>query len=1430
MQAILVVVAVVVGAVLNFQPAEAEVGSTRTDATRPELADAVSAGGNHACAILSDGSLWCWGRNSLGQLGLGDTTNRSTPARVGSATNWRSVAAGGSTTCAVNELDELWCWGANVYGQLGLGDTSDRSSPTKVTALGTSVESVAVGNTTTCVVTTAGGLQCAGGNSSGQLGNGTTTSRSSFGQVTGLAAGIASVGVGFDFACARRDNGTVVCWGSDLWGYRGDGTAQTPSTDDPSTVPGINSAAALSVGEYSVCVILATKGVRCWGANHEREIKNDATQYFVSPTTPSYHGNTEAIAVGNDHICSIATGFLSVSLGDVVCGGRDDRGQLSRKPTSGRFLAITPGELFTCAIDSDQELYCWGANPYGELGNGNTTSYPNYADGPSRVDFGALDTVGEPEPPSAPQSLVAFPSAAEIVLGWDAPETAGTAAIDDYEYRIDDGGGFGAWTSLGSTDRYVRLTGLTNAQSHVIEVRASSAVGEGAAASVTATPVEPCDPYTDCAVGDVGPGGGVIFYDRGTTAAWGRFIEAAPAGWAGSIDDPSVQWGCSGTSVATSYNYGDGESNTAAIVTACPTSAAATISALSLTVDGEVFDDWLMPSSYELNMLIDRSDVVPGLDPAGDPAYWSSRTYGTASAYVGGNTTESRNNLNRIRPVRYLDGPVAPSAPQTVTARAGQGAVTVDWEAPATSGTAAVSDIEYRLSTNDGSTFGAWTSLGTTSGSATISGLSNGTDYLVQLRAISGHGSSSGAPIIGDAASMSVATATPSDVCDPIADCDLGDVGPGGGIIVYDAGAGGAPGRYLEAAPPGWSGTSIDPVASWGCSGTDIVAAAGSEIGDGAANSVAIDVECGSSAAGLATGLSTTVDSVLIDDWYLPSAAELAALSGESNSLGGWRSGSYWSSTNIDAATAVSSTGNLAKATSAAVRPVRMLDGPTVAPSPTLGTVTTGDGTITLTWSDPSTAGTAPLTDYEIRRSDDGGVTWSAWASIGLVNTYTVTGLVNGVGYDVEIRAVNRGGDGVAVASATQVPTAVPSSPRSLSATAGDYRITIEWASPTSLGGLALLDYEWRASTDSGGSWTAWTSSGVATTATMTGLDPSAEYIFEVRAVNSLGPSASASTAGAGLSPASTTTTTATTTTTSTVPASQTSVPAQPSVSTTAPANSVDGGTSNSSIPQTTQGTSQSPELTVDERAPAGPGRGRIIVDGNLIEVEVIRVPSELADSSPAGRSQDDIAAIRQIGEQMLEAVTAAAGEGFASPVSIRYTASGAVFIGLLVDPVSGAVIEVPVEEVSVLVGGGLVLMVGGLSADGSTDVVFDGVLRLGTGGWLAVLATGLEPSANGSVIVMSTPRQLASFVLDASGSVAAQVQIPSDLPVGNHTAVVAVAGDSASIGFTVIPSTLPVTGSRGLLQPFAVLFAAVGALLAILVRSRRLGGVVLAS
>jgi len=197
----------------------------------------VTVGDTHTCAIKTDGTLWCWGANASGQLGLGNTTTFTTPQQVSVSgiTTWSSVSAGAADTCAVaatgTHPNALYCWGYNVYGQVGNASTTNVTTPTRPDS--NTWSSVAVGNLATCGVRTTGALYCWGQNNYGQLGQGgaanSPTYLSSPTQVGALTTWT-DTGAGDGYACARKSDSTLWCWGRDDYRQLGDRNAGTTQT------------------------------------------------------------------------------------------------------------------------------------------------------------------------------------------------------------------------------------------------------------------------------------------------------------------------------------------------------------------------------------------------------------------------------------------------------------------------------------------------------------------------------------------------------------------------------------------------------------------------------------------------------------------------------------------------------------------------------------------------------------------------------------------------------------------------------------------------------------------------------------------------------------------------------------------------------------------------------------------------------------------------------------------------------------------------------------------------------------------------------------------------------------------------------------------------------------------------------------------------
>ena len=170
----------------------------------------------YTLAIKTDGTLWAWGLNNNGQLGLGDTTYRLSPTQVGSLTNWAKLTANnrgngtGYVEGAIKTDGTLWLWGNGQYGQLGQGNTTNRSSPVQVGA-STTWAIVTTGQFFTAAIKTDGTLWTWGQGTSGQLGDGTQTNRSSPVQLGSSTWSKIAATSGFMYGI--KTDGTMWAWG-----------------------------------------------------------------------------------------------------------------------------------------------------------------------------------------------------------------------------------------------------------------------------------------------------------------------------------------------------------------------------------------------------------------------------------------------------------------------------------------------------------------------------------------------------------------------------------------------------------------------------------------------------------------------------------------------------------------------------------------------------------------------------------------------------------------------------------------------------------------------------------------------------------------------------------------------------------------------------------------------------------------------------------------------------------------------------------------------------------------------------------------------------------------------------------------------------------------------------------------------------------------
>ena len=389
----------------------------------------VAIGGNFSCAAGSDGTVSCAGGNSSGQLGVSPTIKASStvPLRIPSTgtdglIGVTDVTAGDAFACA-KLAKTVKCWGSNASGQLGVGTTSTTPAPVPKTVrtgpvptLGPTpaVTSVSAKGSSACAVVGGGptGIaRCWGANTSGQLGDGTTTQRSYATQVktgpTSFLSGVTTISVGETSACAVLSAGTVSCWGNNTDGALGNNT--TTSSRYAVPVSGINGitvrAKEVSVGTGFACALLSTGAVKCWGRNTFGQLGNNtatrslvpvdvktSTQSATTATTPLAFTNVTSISAGAQHTCAIA---LVSGIPQGFCWGYNSDRQLG----VGTTMKTPPNRYFAAAVFGTRTIGATalaagpnnttfvvtnamvsiGGNSSGQLGLGNTTNPINPA-------------------------------------------------------------------------------------------------------------------------------------------------------------------------------------------------------------------------------------------------------------------------------------------------------------------------------------------------------------------------------------------------------------------------------------------------------------------------------------------------------------------------------------------------------------------------------------------------------------------------------------------------------------------------------------------------------------------------------------------------------------------------------------------------------------------------------------------------------------------------------------------------------------------------------------------------------------------------------------------------------------------------------------------------------------------------------------------
>ncbi len=327
----------------------------------------LAAGASHACAVTLGGAVRCWGDNLNRQVGDGMPGSRLAPSAPLALTSPAvSVTLGTYSSCALLGDGGVDCWG-RLLGTSNL-------QPTPAPLLYPTVE-LASGTGHSCLLTPTGRVKCWGVNDSGELGTGTFDPATAPVDVSGLGAGVRHVYAGGRRSCALLGDGGLVCWGQGGLGNGGTAPAKTPV---PIAVDaGVR---GLSMGSNHMCALLEQGGVSCWGSNGYGQLGDGTETDSPTPKTlASLTSGVRALACGGSHTCAL------LEDGRLFCWGANFYGELGNGGSSDIGLPVqvqlppvrqvVTGFNFTCALLETSAVRCWGDNTHGEVGDGTGQNY-----------------------------------------------------------------------------------------------------------------------------------------------------------------------------------------------------------------------------------------------------------------------------------------------------------------------------------------------------------------------------------------------------------------------------------------------------------------------------------------------------------------------------------------------------------------------------------------------------------------------------------------------------------------------------------------------------------------------------------------------------------------------------------------------------------------------------------------------------------------------------------------------------------------------------------------------------------------------------------------------------------------------------------------------------------------------------------------------
>jgi len=375
-------------------------GSLASQCLAPEKScvSQLAVGSSHSCALRSDGTVWCWGLDDEGQVGTAgaDQTTPVEVLRLPSGHLATAVTAGENFACALIDNGTVWCWGGDGAKQLGqctMTPPESSSTPLEVITYAAGspptcnannpfhAKQISAGGQHACAIGVDDKLYCWGENQVGAHGGQAGQDPLVFDDVPGPLAlafdGAVEVQAGDEYSCVVKDEHSVWCFGANTLGELG--TGGTTDSFTPVNVPGLADAESLVIDDETACIQTRDGALWCWGNGTTGIFGANLSDNVLSPArittaAKAYGGGTaETICLGQND-------------GVVECFGANDSAQAAvdgdaniTMPTPAPLVTVTSASLgadHSCAVTTDGAIWCWGDNSHGQLGNGTTSDAP----------------------------------------------------------------------------------------------------------------------------------------------------------------------------------------------------------------------------------------------------------------------------------------------------------------------------------------------------------------------------------------------------------------------------------------------------------------------------------------------------------------------------------------------------------------------------------------------------------------------------------------------------------------------------------------------------------------------------------------------------------------------------------------------------------------------------------------------------------------------------------------------------------------------------------------------------------------------------------------------------------------------------------------------------------------------------------------------